>query len=52
MIYILKVTHYFQLIFFKALEKCVYHLSPVKFLSPTGLAWQATLKKTEIELKL
>ena len=30
----------------------IYHLDPVKFLSAPGLAWQATLKKTEVKLEL
>ena len=30
----------------------VYHLDPVKFLSPPGLAWEAALKKTEVKLQL
>ena len=28
------------------------NLDPVKFLSSTGLAWQAALKKTEVKLEL
>ena len=30
----------------------IYNLDPVKFLSAPGLAWQATLKKTEVKLEL
>ena len=30
----------------------INHLDPVKFLSATGLAWQAALKKTELKLEL
>ena len=30
----------------------IYHLDPVKFLSASGLAWQAALKKTEVKLEL
>ena len=30
----------------------IYHLDPAKFLSAPGLAWQATLKKTEVKLEL
>ena len=30
----------------------IYHLSPVKFLPAPGLAWQAALKKTEVQLEL
>ena len=35
-------------------NKCIeiYELDPAHFLSAPGLAWQACLKKTEIELKL
>ena len=30
----------------------MYHLDPVKFLSAPGLAWQATVKWTEVILEL
>ena len=30
----------------------IYHLDPVKFLSAPGLAWQAALKRTEVNLEL
>ena len=30
----------------------IYQLNPVKFLSTTGLAWEAALKKTEVKLEL
>ena len=30
----------------------ICHLDPVKFLSAPGLAWYATLKKTEVKLEL
>ena len=35
-------------------EMCVeiYQLVPAKFLSAPGLAWQAALKKTTVELQL
>ena len=35
-------------------NKCIeiYELDPAHFLSAPGLAWQAFLKKTEIELEL
>ena len=52
---ILKVIHFFRLIFSKTSEKCVlkiYHLDPVKFISAPGLAWQAALKKTSVKLEL
>ena len=28
----------------------IYELDPVKFISAPGLAWRATLKKTQVEL--
>ena len=36
------------------LEMCleIYELDPAKFLSAPGLAWQAALKKTKVELAL
>ena len=40
MICILKVIHYFRLMFSKTSEKCslkIYHLDPVKFFSAPGL---------------
>ena len=35
-------------------NKCIeiYELDPAQFLSAPGLAWQACLKKTEVELEL
>ena len=30
----------------------IYHLDPVKFLSVPGLAWQAALEKTGVNLEL
>ena len=30
----------------------IYHLDPVKFFLAPGLAWKATLKKTEVKLEL
>ena len=30
----------------------IYHVDPVKFLSGFGLAWEAALKKTEVNLNL
>ena len=30
----------------------IYKLDPVKFLSLPGLAWKASLKKTEVKLKI
>ena len=30
----------------------IYHLDPAKFLSATELAWQAALKRTNVELEL
>ena len=43
------------LTFLKTLEKCakkIYQLDPAKFLSAPRLAWQAALKKAEVELDL
>ena len=37
----------FRKMFFK-----IYHLDPVKFLSASGLAWKAALKKTKVKLEL
>ena len=51
MICILKVVHYFWLMFSKTSGK-MNHLDPVKFFSAPGLAWQAALKKTEVKLEL
>ena len=36
--------------FLKSLKKCVYKFT--KFISASGLAWQAALKKTGVELDL
>ena len=30
----------------------MYELDPAKFISATGLAWQAVLKKTKVELEI
>ena len=40
--------------FLTTLEKClkIYEFDPVKFISASGLAWQAALKKTEVKLEL
>ena len=37
---------------FRKMCSKIYNLDPVKFLSAPGLAWQATLKKTEVKLEL
>ena len=55
MICILKVIHYFWLMFSKTSEKkClkIHHLDPVKFLSAPGLAWQPALRKTGVKVGL
>ena len=41
-------------VFEKFRNKCIeiYELDPAHFLSAPGLAWQACLKKTEVELEL
>ena len=54
MIYMFKVIHYYLQIYLKILEIClnIYELDPVYFVSAPGLAWQACLKKTKVELEL
>ena len=56
MIYILKLIHYFYLMFFENCREmclsCVYHLDTAIFLLTPGLAWQIALKKTEVKLGL
>ena len=37
---------------FRKIYLKIYHLDPVKFLWARGLAWQATVKKTEVKLEL
>ena len=51
MICILKVIHYFWLMFENFRKMCLkfYHLGPPKFLSDPELAWQAALKKTGVK---
>ena len=53
---ILKVIHYFWLMFSKNLDRkmCLrtYNLDHVKCLPDPGLAWQEALKKTEVKLEL
>ena len=49
------MIHYFYLIFFENFRKIcleLYQLDPVKFLSTSGLSWQASLKKIKVELEL
>ena len=52
------MTYIFKVMLADAFEnfrnKCIdlYKLDPAHFLSPTGLAWQACIKKTEVELEL
>ena len=55
MIYMFKVIHYCFQMFLKIFETCVLkymNLILLIFLSATGLAWQACLKKTEVKLEL
>ena len=55
MICMFKAIHYSLLMFFEnCKDKCIeiYELDPVHFLSAPGLAWQACLKKTKVELEL
>ena len=49
-----KVIHYYLQTYLKILETCikVYELDPAHFLTAPGLAWQACLKKTGVELEL
>ena len=44
----------FLIIFENFRNKCIeiYELDPAHFLSAPGLAWQACLKKTKVELEL
>ena len=54
-IYTFKLTHCYLQMSLRILEKyCIktYELDPVHFLSLPGLAWQACLKKTGVELEL
>ena len=50
----LKMIQYFWLMFSKLRKMSlkIYNLDPIKFLSVSGLAWPATLKKTEVKLEL
>ena len=51
---ILKVIHYYWLIFANLREKCfkIYYLESAKFLSAPGFVWQASLRKAEVKLEL
>ena len=53
MTYMFNQTHYYFRTYLRNLETHVskiYELDPVNFLSAPGLAWQAYLKKTGVEL--
>ena len=55
MICIFKVIHYCLQVYCRCIRsKCIkiYELDPANFLSAPGLAWQACLKKTRVNLKL
>ena len=55
MIRILKVIHYFRMMFSETLEKCALkcvYIDPLIFLSAPGLAWQTAIKKTKVKLEL
>ena len=54
MFFILKVIHYYWLIFTNLREYCfkIYCLESAKFLSAPGFVWQASLTKTEVKLEL
>ena len=53
---LIKTIHYFLKKYLETLETSVlnkiYEIDPTHFLSAPGLAWQACLKKTEIQLEL
>ena len=53
-LYILKAIYYSWTILRKFRKICseIYQLDPTRFFSTPGLAWQATLKKTKVELQL
>ena len=54
MINILKLMHYFWLIFLKKLKNTLKNLPirPCEIFSGPRLAWEAALKKTEVKLEL
>ena len=54
MIYIFKAIHYCYLIYLRTFKIYVlkYMNFPAHFLSTSGLAWQAVLKKTKVKLDL
>ena len=49
-----QIHHYLQMFFEKFRDTCIeiYGLDPSHFLSAPGLAWQACLKKTKVNLEL
>ena len=53
-LYVLSDTLLLSGVFENLRDKCleIYQLDPIHFLSAPGLAWQACLKKTGIELEL
>ena len=54
-IFILKAIHYHWPTSLKTLERKflkIFELDPANSLSDPGLAWQAALKKTKVELEL
>ena len=52
MIFLFKAIHFCLMMYLNFRNKCIeiYELDPAHFLSAPGLAWQACLKKTEVEL--
>ena len=55
MIFMFNAIHFCLLMYLKTLENKwieIYELDPAHFLSAPGLAWQACLKKTKVELEL
>ena len=49
MSYTLLLADVFEI--FREMYLKIYHIDPVKFFSPPGLAWQAALKKTKVKLE-
>ena len=52
MICMFRLIHHCLQMFLKTLEICLEKYHPSHFLSAPGLAWQACLKKTKVNLEL
>ena len=54
MIYMFIAIQYCQLMYLRTFETClqIYELGPEKYFSAPGLAWQAALKKPEVNMSL